>query len=751
MKVISKSGEDTRAVVRFGLPTVPAGCVLQSATLRLYASAGADGRTLQALRLASSWTETAVTWNNQPGTTGAAATTPSNAGAGHRSWDVTAQIAAMDASTNHGFLIRDAVEGNGGSEHQFHSKEKSDNQPQIVYRFAPVAGSAVNCGSAQTVGSNGDAWVDQGSPSTNKGGDTVLKILSKGPANNTRGLVRFGLPAIPSGCAVESATLRLHINALATDRTIEAWRVAGRTGARAASTGATSPARPATPPRRGPATAPAPRPAGASGTCRRTSSRCTRAQNNGFLIRDAGENNGGAEQQFSSRENASNRPELVVRFAAPDTRAPATTIDTGPTGNVTSTSATFTFSANEANVTFQCSLDDAAFTACTSPKAYTNLTLGAHTLKVRATDLAGNVDGSPASRSWTVEAPADLAPPDTTIADKPANPSPNRAPSFSFTGADDATPSFQLTFECRLDTQPFAPCTSPKSYSSLLHGSHTFEVRAKDLTGKVDASPATYTWMLDTFPPDTTINTGPTGTTTNTSETFTFSSDEPSATFQCSLDGAAWLACASPHTVTGLTAGARQFQVRALDAAGNADLSPATRNWTANISTCTAQTITVDSVSDSWVLESSPANNFAGDSIAKVDSKSGGNARALFKFNLPAIPAGCDVVGATLRLYASSYKDGRTLQAIALGATWTEAGVNWGNQPLTSGTAATTASGFGYRQWTVTTQVQAMYLPGANHGFLIRDSSESGGGFDQGFHTREKGSDNPPQLVIQFD
>ena len=44
-----------------------------------------------------------------------------------------------------------------------------------------------------------------------------------------------------------------------------------------------------------------------------------------------------------------------------------------------------------------------------------------------------------------------------------------------------------------------------------------------------------------------------------------------------------------------------------------------------------------------------------------------------------------------------------------------------------------------------------MYAPGANHGFLIRDATENGGGLDQAFHSREKVTDNPPQLVISFD
>jgi hypothetical protein len=79
--------------------------------------------------------------------------------------------------------------------------------------------------------------------------------------------------------------------------------------------------------------------------------------------------------------------------------------------------------------------------------------------------------------------------------------------------------------------------------------------------------------------------------------------------------------------------------------------------------------------------------------------------------------------------------------------------VTWASQPATVGAAATTPSGnaSGYREWTVTTQVQAMYAPGANHGFLIRDAAENAGGFDQSFHSREKVGDNTPQLVITFD
>jgi len=76
--------------------------------------------------------------------------------------------------------------------------------------------------------------------------------------------------------------------------------------------------------------------------------------------------------------------------------------------------------------------------------------------------------------------------------------------------------------------------------------------------------------------PDTMIVSGPPAVTTNASPAFTFASATPGATFQCSLDDGAFAACASPFTVPPLAAGDHTFAVRALDAAGNADPTPAT-------------------------------------------------------------------------------------------------------------------------------------------------------------------------------
>jgi predicted ribosomally synthesized peptide with SipW-like signal peptide len=125
---------NARSFVRFPLPAVPAYCTLTGATLRLNASSAQTGRTLQAFRAAAAWSESTLTWNNQPGVTGTAATTPS--GLGWREWDVLAHVQAMYASQNDGFVVRDSQEGALSANTQTFSSRQGAIPPQLVLTFS---------------------------------------------------------------------------------------------------------------------------------------------------------------------------------------------------------------------------------------------------------------------------------------------------------------------------------------------------------------------------------------------------------------------------------------------------------------------------------------------------------------------------------------------------------------------------------------------------------------------------------------
>ncbi len=84
----------------------------------------------------------------------------------------------------------------------------------------------------------------------------------------------------------------------------------------------------------------------------------------------------------------------------------------------------------------------------------------------------------------------------------------------------------------------------------------------------------------DCVPPGTTIDSGPSGTTNSVSPAFGFSGTGGPESFECSLDGAGYVPCESPADYPGLPEGEHTFSVRALDAAGNADPSPADRAFT---------------------------------------------------------------------------------------------------------------------------------------------------------------------------
>jgi hypothetical protein len=212
--------------------------------------------------------------------------------------------------------------------------------------------------------------------------------------------------------------------------------------------------------------------------------------------------------------------------------------------------------------------------------AAAGLAPGAHTVALVAEDPTPLVRYDPAgvlleTRLWNIT--VEIAPlePDTIIASGPPLTSRTGTAVFAF-----HSPNGGSAFACSLDGAPFTPCKSPKKFSRLANGMHTFAVRASVSGGTTDSTPASYTWNVDTVQPDTVITSHPGLLTKAANVTFEFASNEPTAGFNCRMNRNAFAACASPHVVTGLGDGRYSFQVVAVDGAGNSDRKPASYKWT---------------------------------------------------------------------------------------------------------------------------------------------------------------------------
>lgn len=350
-----------------------------------------------------------------------------------------------------------------------------------------------------------------------------------------------------------------------------------------------------------------------------------------------------------------------LSLAAGDTTPPDTQITSGPADTVTSSMASFTFSATEPGSTFECRLDAAAYAPCSSPKSYASLVDGSHTFRVRATDPAGNLDPSPAVRTWAIGASTAtlsfVAGADTYVSE--SSPGTNYGTSttlltdaskgkdtylrFAVTGVGtaDKVVSARLrtwvtngsvngpavyatsgawtetgvTWNTRparigaaiddkgsvasgawLEYDVTARVTSSGSYDFVTVATSTdgLTVSSREATNKPQL-----VLVLDRAP-DTQISSGPSGTDGSPWAMFEFSSSEASASFQCSLDGGAYADCASPRTYSGLADGAHTFAVRAVDAVtGDVDATPATRDWTVDTTPPEVPAIELDPGSDS--------------------------------------------------------------------------------------------------------------------------------------------------------
>jgi hypothetical protein len=283
-----------------------------------------------------------------------------------------------------------------------------------------------------------------------------------------------------------------------------------------------------------------------------------------------------------------------------DTSRPETVILDGPTATVAAGPHTFTFAspALVGAVTFECALDDAGFTACTSPHEVGPLPSGPHALQVRARAAAGP-DLTPAERTFEVDAETTVE-----ITSAPSDPTDQAEAAFAFVAEAGAAVTCEI-----VGVVAATPCTSPWSVA-LANGTHTFVVRATDGVG--NAASASHTWTVAATEPAVTIVDGPAAVSGASTAALTFTLGGDVASVACALDGGPAAACASPVSYAGLADGPHEVVVTATSTGG----ATASDTWSWTIDTV-APTVVLDG--PTHTTEVSPTYTFVlGDPSATV-------------------------------------------------------------------------------------------------------------------------------------
>jgi hypothetical protein len=370
------------------------------AVVRLHVTDGSvDGPAIH--RVTGSWNEKSIKWSNRPSRDPAPLSDiGAVAGGGYVEFDVTS---AVTGNGTYDFALASVSADNT----DFSSREAPANRPQLVVTTAdapppPPPPPPPPGATTRTFAPTADATVKQESPTGNFGTATTLETDA---VPIVESYLKFSVDGITG--PVSKAVLRAFVtngspNGPAVYRTETGWTEGGidwsnrapRTSDPLDDKGAVS-----------------------ANTWVEWDVSAAVGPNQVYSFNLATNANDGTD--ISSKEAASNRPQLVVTFTSTsgtDTTPPDTAIQSGPTGTLLVDNADFRFTATEGGSSFTCRLDEAAtWFDCASPWTQHNLTNGNHTFSVRAEDPAGNTDPTPAEWSFSVNAvnirQAPLAPP----------------------------------------------------------------------------------------------------------------------------------------------------------------------------------------------------------------------------------------------------------------------------------------------------------------------------------------------------
>lgn len=242
-----------------------------------------------------------------------------------------------------------------------------------------------------------------------------------------------------------------------------------------------------------------------------------------------------------------------------------------PTLNVTSPTAdtqpiiSFSTTDTIAVSYYQVKVDDGSYSTRTSPYQLPTLSIGDHTITVKAVDTAGNE-----RTGWvdiTVTAATDEPPFAFTPTFLPAAFTTSTTPQVVFSTTDDRAVSY---YEVQVDSGAFSQQTSPYQLPTLSEGAHRITVRAYDDADQMTVGSATITVDLSSpaaFTPTFSVS----SPTNDATPTLTFSTTDTVGIdhYEIRVDSGSFVTHSSPYTIPTVADGDHVVTVRAYDAAGN--------------------------------------------------------------------------------------------------------------------------------------------------------------------------------------
>lgn len=267
-----------------------------------------------------------------------------------------------------------------------------------------------------------------------------------------------------------------------------------------------------------------------------------------------------------------------------DSVAPAAPTIANPTiSPVTSSGALAIAGACETDATVNLTGDDVQATVCAGGSYSFNISEaidGTYNYTLTQTDLAGNISASTAQQ-WIKDS---TVLPTPTIDTPGTNPFLSNLVNLVLSGQCQNGLTVQLSGVLATDVIIPAgsltlPCSGSQYSFTLTKVDGTYPLSVNQTDGVTTSISVSVTWTKDTVEPNTTLTSTPPGTNYSNLAEFVFSADE-AGSFECSLDASAYSTCVSPLIYDLLANSSHTLNIRAIDAAGNVESTPATYTWT---------------------------------------------------------------------------------------------------------------------------------------------------------------------------